>query len=124
MESEEVLFQKLTQSLTNLSEEELRKLAKLVLDTHIQMHSNEDLKQRQFSAEAEFSAQKVAEENPSFESIKYAVANLNPAEIWVLRILLTFHLDKAHFHDGQRVICTWGSNNNHDFFRGDIMVVM
>ena len=111
MDVEETPFQKITQSLVNLSEVALLSLEKLVWDTQMQMLANEELKQKQFSAEAEFSDQKVGEEILSFETIKTAIAVLNPAELNVLHTLITWHLDKAHRHEGLRATASWASNS-------------
>ena len=111
MDVEETPFQKITQSLVNLSEVALLSLEKLVWDTQMQMLANEELKQRQFSAEAEFSDQKASEEMLSVDIIKLAIADLNPAEIDVLHTLITWHLDKAHHYAGQRKTASWRSNS-------------
>ncbi len=111
MDVEQTLFQKITQSLVDLSEVELFSLEKLVWDTKIEMLSNYELMQGQFSAEAEFSDQKTSEEILSLDTIKLAIAGLNPAEINVLHTLITWHLDKVHHHEGQRRTASWRSDN-------------
>lgn len=121
MDGEVSEFDKITRSLGSLTEEELHILERLTWDKQIKSYdTDEELRRQQFSAKATYSSDELNEEKLSFNAIKQAIEDLNPAEIAVLNHLLALHLDKTHQQDGQHISASWGSTSPLVAFRMDM----
>jgi hypothetical protein len=114
-------FQHLTQALANLNEADLLSLLKAVDGLKLARNSDPALVRQLWQATGIFH-QSPSEHPLTLAELVQLSQNLNPAELEVLSTLITFHLYRDSYTDGQQVSASWGSTNPHVAYRTDVSV--